>query len=255
MSDKRISSAVAVALILAVGAAVCAWILAGTFLRARRNDDMIRVVGSARKAIHSDFIIWSGSITEQAPTVAQGYTGLKAKMAIVKSYLRNKGIPLSEIEPSAISVETLYVKPRRAPNGMIIEDGENTLRPVAGYRLSQSLEISSHRVDLVERISRQSTELISKGVVLQSQAPMYLYTKMSEIKVAMQAQAAKDARNRAEQIAQNAGCRLGEVRFARMQVPSITPLYSSSEDDGGVDDTASLDKKITAIVVIGYGIR
>jgi hypothetical protein len=37
-----------------------------------------------------------------------------------------------------------------------------------------------------------------------------------------------------------------------MSAPAITPLYSSSESDGGVDDTSSLDKKITAVVVVSY---
>jgi hypothetical protein len=126
---------------------------------------------------------------------------------------------------------------------------------VVGYELSQNIEVRSHNVDLVDNLSRQSTELISQGVSFESQAPMYLYTKMSELKISMQAEAARDARNRARQIASNAGCRLGEVRFARMNVPSTTPLYAANEDDGGTDDTTALDKRITAIVVVGYGIR
>lgn len=35
----------------------------------------------------------------------------------------------------------------------------------------------------------------------------------------------------------------------------ITPLYSTQEDDGGVDDTSSLEKNITAVVSAGYAIR
>ncbi len=37
-----------------------------------------------------------------------------------------------------------------------------------------------------------------------------------------------------------------------MSAPDITPLYSTQESDGGVDDTSSLDKKITAVVVVSY---
>ena len=71
----------------------------------------------------------------------------------------------------------------------------------------------------------------------------------------MQAEAAHDARARADQIASNSGCRVGEVRYARMSVPQITPLFSTNESDGGYDDTSSMDKKITAIVVAGFSIR
>jgi hypothetical protein len=254
-TEKRVSPTVTTALALIVGAIVCSLIWTRALVRAKRGDDMIRVVGSARKAIHSDFIIWNGSISKTAPTVAQGYGNLKVKMTIVREYLRSKGVADKDVMPLAITVQTLYAKPKPGPNGTVVPEGENTLRTVVGYELTQGIAIQSTNVDLIERISRQSTELIGKGVVLTSNAPMYLYTKMSELKVSMQAEAAKDAHNRARQIAQNAGCRLGEVRFARMQVPSITPLYSTDEDDGGVDDTTALDKKITAIVVVGYGIQ
>ncbi len=71
----------------------------------------------------------------------------------------------------------------------------------------------------------------------------------------LQAEAARDALKRAQAMASNAGARLGEVRFARIQTPSIALYGSKREDDGGIDDTTSLDKKITAIVVVGYLLR
>jgi len=37
-----------------------------------------------------------------------------------------------------------------------------------------------------------------------------------------------------------------------MSAPVITPLYSTAESDGGVDDTSSLDKKFTAVVEVSY---
>ncbi len=253
--EKRLSTVVVVALILVAGAIVCTWLLASTLLRARRGDDIIRVVGSARKAIRSDFIIWSGSITQKAPNAAQGYAQLQIGVTKAQKFLRSKGVPVSEIALSAVSVKTIYAPTKKDESSYTPDESGAVFRPVVGYELSQNIEVSSHKVDLVDNLSRQSTELISQGVSFESQAPMYLYTKMSELKITMQAEAAQDARNRAEQIATNAGCRLGEVRFARMNVPSTTPLYAATEDDGGTDDTSSLDKKITAIVVVGYGIR
>ena len=245
------------AAILAIGVILCSMIWTRALVRVRGGEEIIRVIGSARKPIHSDFIIWNGSISESAPTVAQGYTKLQTKMATVQNYLARKGLPAKDVTPLAISVETIYAKPKTTvgPNGTVVTEAQTDFKPVIGYRMSQGIEIQSDKVDLVEKISRQSTELLGKGVVLDSGEPMYLYTKMSELKVSMQAEAARDAYNRASQIASNAGCRLGQVRFARMNVPSITPLYSNSEDDGGVDDTTAIDKKITAIVVIGYSIR
>ena len=75
------------------------------------------------------------------------------------------------------------------------------------------------------------------------------------MKVTMLAEAARDARARAEQIAASSGCRVGEPRFARMGVLQITPIYSTEISGSGMNDTTSLDKDITAIVSMGFSIR
>ncbi len=254
---RKISASVGVAMILAVGAILCSMIWTRALIRARSRDETIRVIGSARKPIHSDLIIWNGSLSESAPTVAQGYGNLQAKTTVVQEFLSSRGVPKTDVSLQGIAVETLYAQPKTVtgPNGVVTTEAQSAIRPINGYRMTQSIQIRSSKVDLVESVSRQSSELLSKNVVLQSTPPLYLYTKMSEIKITMQAEAARDAFNRASQIATNAGCRLGDVRYARMNAPSITPYFNKSEDDGGIDDTSSLDKKITAVVTVGYGIR
>lgn len=242
--------------LLVAGAIACSWIWTRALLRARSHDEVIRVVGSARRAIRSDYILWNGSVEKTAPTVALAYADVKAKLAIVRAYLVSKGVPGKDILPRSVSVETLYTRPRTttSPTGVVTTEASSPTQ-VAGYKITQSLEVRSSQVEQVEAATRDASDLLAKGVVLSAQTPSYLYTKTSELKVAMQAEAARDALNRAQAIAQNAGCRLGDVRFARMMTPSITPYYSKDEDDGGVDDTTALDKKITAIVVAGYGVR
>ena len=254
---RKIPASIVVAAIFALGAIISSVIWTRALIRAHSGEELIRVIGSARKPIHSDLIIWNGQISESAPNIALGYANLQKKMTAVQQFFVSKGIAAKEITPFEIGVETLYEKPKTVigANGVVITQPQSAIRPVSAYRMTQSLQIRSSNVDLVENVSRQSSELLSKGVVLTSQAPIYLYTQMSALKVTMQAEAARDALNRATQIANNAGCRLGDVRYARMGVPSITPYYDKSEDDGGVDDTTSLDKKITAVVTVGYSIR
>jgi hypothetical protein len=64
----------------------------------------------------------------------------------------------------------------------------------------------------------------------------------------MLAEATKDARKRAEMIVENAGNKLGDLKYADMGVMQITPLYSNEVDDYGINDTSSLEKEITAVV-------
>ena len=251
--NKTVWRGVLIAAIIGVAWIVGASVLGRAFVRGRTSDDIIRVVGSARRPIKSDFIIWRGKVGRTAPQMAAAYAQLEADMTKVTAYLRAKGIDQNEIFPQSISTQTLYQRMLDA-NGNEINDS-STLRPVAGYRLEQEIEVRSTKLDLLDDLSRKSSELLARGVPFESQEPLYLYTKLSDLKVEMQAEAAKDARSRAQGIAQAAGANLGEVRWARMSAPSLTPLYSGSDNDGGVDDTSSLEKKITAIVTVGYGVK
>lgn len=239
-----------VAAVLATGRFCSAWV------RVRSGDELVRVVGSARKSIRSDFIIWRGTLSRQGPDMASTYVALKQDLAKTTRYLHAKKISDKEIIPMAVNVETVTktvpINPNLRPERF---NESNTYPKVTGYALSQVVEIRSEKVDLVASVSREATELISQGLQLKSEAPMYLYTKMSDLKISMQAEAAADARARAEKIAQNSNAGLGPLRYARMSTPQITPLYGSQEDDGGTDDTTAVDKKIVAVVSAGYAIQ
>jgi hypothetical protein len=249
-------SSVLVAIIAGLCMFGSALVLGRSLVRSRSGDDIIRVVGSARKPIKSDFIIWRGEISRRATTVGAAYTALEGDLTKVETYLKGKGVPDAEIFPQAVSTSTIYAP--LANNQSSYVEGEPTAqveRKVVGYTLSQDIEVRSYKVELLDDLTRKSSELLSKGVPFKSKAPLYLYTKLSDLKVEMQSAAAKDARERASAIAESAGAKLGEVRWARMSTPSLTPLYSGSDSDGGVDDTSSLEKKITAVVTVGYGVN
>jgi len=61
------------------------------------------------------------------------------------------------------------------------------------------------------RSLRSVTSLIKEGIEIGLEAPRYLYTKLSELKINMLAEATKDATSRAEQIINNANGRLGKL--------------------------------------------
>ncbi len=245
--------------IIGVGVIGACYTLGRALVRVKSDTEMIRVTGSARKPIRSDFIIWTGKVARRAPDVASAYKGVTGDLERVKTYLTGKGVKESEIVQSAISTTTLYEK-RRDSSGSYADSeavGENTatFQRIEGYQLAGEIEVRSGNVGLVDSLSRQASELISSGVALESKPPQYLYTKLSDLKVTMLAEAARDAKVRAEQIAASSGCRVGEVRFAKMGVLQITPIYSTAVSGEGMNDTSSLDKDITAIVTMGYAIR
>jgi hypothetical protein len=71
----------------------------------------------------------------------------------------------------------------------------------------------------------------------------------------MMAEATKDARQRAEQIAQQGGRMLKQLQTAHMGVVQINPLHSTATSWEGNNDTKSLDKTITATVSATFSLR
>jgi uncharacterized protein len=167
------------------------------------------------------------------------------------AYLRAKGLGEDEIVTSAVSSRKLFA-PRPPGSGY---EGEDTMREVVGYELRQTVEVRSEKVDLVDKIARESTDLISQGIQLDSSDPQYIYTKIGDLKVEILAEAAKDARRRADEIAKSSGATITGVRAARMSPLQITPVFSTEISGEGINDTSSLDKAITAIVTMGFGVR
>ena len=123
------------------------------------------------------------------------------------------------------------------------------------YRLSQNIEIRSHEVEKYTELSQQANELIEAGINLVSQPPEYLYTKLSQLRIEMTAEASKDAKARAEAIAKSTGNKVGAVRSAKTGVFQITSRNSTDVSDYGIYDTSSLEKDITAVVSVQFGMK
>jgi hypothetical protein len=232
------------AVVLAVGLVVATTIGVWFFVKGKRGDQTITVTGSARKRITSDLVIWRSAISYQAPTLSEAYRSLAEAVPRVKAYMVSKGIPENQITVSSISSQTLHGRN---------SDGSET-SDITGYSLRQELSVRSTEVEKIGQIAREATELINQGILLESMAPEYLYTKLGDLKIEMLAEAAKDAKRRAEQIAQSTDSSIGTVRTARMGVLQITAADSTDVSDSGMNDTSSLEKDITAVVNIGFGV-
>jgi hypothetical protein len=230
--------ALAVALVLS--SIVGAW----AYTHAKNGEQVITVTGSARKRIKSDLVVWRAGVSYQASQLSEAYKALSDNVPKVKQYLISKGVREDQITISSISSTTLHQKN---------SDGEET-GEITGYSLRQELMVRSTDVDKIDKLAREATELINQGILLESNPPEYLYTKLGDLKIEMLAEAAKDAKVRAQQIASSTGSSIGSVRTARMGVMQITPADSNDVSDSGMNDTSSLEKDITAVVNVGFAV-
>lgn len=236
---------ITIASILALGLILSSLIISNSMVKLKIAGNTITVTGSAKQQIKSDLAVWTGSFATQSPQLNTAFNQIKNDQDKVKEYLKNQGINEKDMVFSSINTEVRYVT---------LPNGQSTTQ-VEGYRLYQQVEIRSKDVDKITELSRQTTDLINQGVEFQSNPPQYFYTKIADMKVQMLSLATKDAMVRAEQIASNAGSRVGALRAARMGVFQITPLYSNDISDYGINDTSSLDKEITAVMNCEFEIK
>jgi hypothetical protein len=233
------------AALLAVGLIGAAWVAGNAFRSFVDSRATLTVTGSAKKQVRADLAVWRAQYTAQATGIETAYAELKRSQGRVREYLRAHGIADSSMVFNQVQTMTLY---QRMPNGM--ETGT-----VEGYRLLQQVEVRSADVNGIGELARSSTELLQQGVRFESFSPEYLLTRLPELKVEVLAAATRDARLRAQEMAKNAGSRIGRLRSARMGVFQVTPVYSTMVTDYGVNDTSSLDKDITAVVSVSFEIR
>ena len=242
----RNSQIIILGVCIAVATIVSSIIISKGFLKVMKfTKEIITVTGSASKEIKSDYVAWRGFFSRREADLVTAYKKLQADLNAVKAYLASKGVDVKEIIASQIDTQTIYKK----------NESGNDTNEVGGYRLSQNIEVRSNDVDKITQVSRESTELINQGIEFVSNAPEYFYTKIDELKIQMLAMATQNAKARAENMAKATGNKIGFMRSAKMGVFQITPVNSTEVSDWGVNDTGSLDKKVTAVVSVGFAIE
>lgn len=219
--------------------------IGGAALRDFRSADEVTVTGSARRPIRSDYAIWRGSVTVQRSSLQESYAEITRGATRVRAYLREQGLPDSVVTLRPIESSAVYE---------VTPEGRETGR-VVGHRLVQWYEARSPDVDRITRLSQAITSLINEGIPLSSSPPEYLFTRLADVRVQMLSDATTDARARAQVIAKSAGSGIGSLRSVRMGVFQITPRFSTEVSDIGINDVSSIDKDITAVVRVTFGVR
>jgi uncharacterized protein len=237
------------AIIISVAAIVCFVLLANAYKYKYKTNETISVTGLAEKNFVSDQIVWSGDYSRITMDLKTAYSQLKDDESKIRTYLKGKGVQDSELVFSAVSINKIF-------NTRYNSDGKELGTDFGGYNLKQDVTVESKDIDKVEKISREVTELIESGIEFNSSAPSYYYTKLSELKVDLLANASADAKLRANTIAKNSGSGLGSIKKATMGVFQITGQNSNEDYSyGGAFNTSSKNKTASITIKIDYAVK
>ncbi len=227
--------------------AIALGIFASSLVVASRisKDENITVTGSASKIVKSDSAKLRIDLSSRGATQKEAYAILKNQNPIVVKYLESKGIDAKDINTRTING---YFNYKTNANGYSTNE-------IASYSANQGIEVSSKDVQKIKEISTDIQGLVDKGISLSVDAPEYYYSDLASIKIELLKDAASDARQRAQSMLSAANSHVGKVKSMKMGVFQITSPDSTNVSDYGINDTSTIDKKVTAVANVVFKVR
>jgi hypothetical protein len=230
-----------VAIILGISFVVGAAVFGNYFYRSRAQGNTIRVVGAATKRYDSDIVKWRISVGRQTGLgdASAGYSDTRKAFEGLMAELKGAGISDKDVSVQPINRNPTYDN-----------SGNHT-----GYNFNQSVYVISSDLATIEKLALNPDEMFQKGVALQSSSLEYYFSKLPDIKKELLAEATRDAKQRAVEIAKNSGSGIGSMRSARAGIFQITEPYSTEVSDYGIYNTSTRQKDVTVTVTAEFGVR
>lgn len=230
---------------IALAIVVAALIGANALRDIKRAGDTIQVTGSARMRVTSDYVVWRGNLQASAPTSSSATRQIQQSREKFLAFLSKKQVADSLITMSPV-------------NGWQEQEYDNNGRPTGRmlrYNANQQFEVRSSDVDLIVDVASAVEELMREGISLNSQSPEFLYTHLDEARISLMADATRDAKARAVQIAEAAGGKIGSIREARMGVIQVVAPNSTNISDYGMYDTSTREKDVVGVVKVSFAVK
>lgn len=237
------------AIVFALAIVIASVILGHAVINRNKKVGTITVTGLGETNFSSDLIVWEAKFSQVNKDLQQAYLDLKNDKDIISEYFKSKGLDENVIVFSAVETSK-NMKQNYSTEGKYMG------QEFTDYTLSQTVQIKSKEVEKVEKISREVTELLNKGIQLYSMAPRYYYTKLEDLKIEIVSRATENARLRAKSISENSGAVIGDLSSAQMGIFQITGQNSNEDYSwGGAYNTSSKEKTASITMKLTYLVK
>ncbi|MFO1120659.1 MAG: SIMPL domain-containing protein, partial [Rhodospirillales bacterium] len=225
------------AALLALGLAVAGWFVGRGFLEARAGDRFVSVKGLAEREVQADLALWPLRFVATSNSLAEAQQKVAADAGKIIAFLAAQGLPREAVSVQSLEVNDLLAQAYRSA-------------PIESrFIVAQTLLLRTTEPQKVEKASQNIGELIAEGVVLSNEGqsgPVYLFTRLNDIKPAMIAEATKSAREGAEQFAADSGSRIQGIRRATQGLFQILPR----DDAPGTSQEKQIAKTVRVVTTI-----
>ena len=240
---------IAIALVLSFG--INALLIGRALQRFKMDDRSVSVKGLSEREVKSDLVVWNIQTKVVCDDLMEGSNKIEeAQKKAVNFLIQN------QINKEDIITEGISVIDKRA-NQYDNYQQVNTPR----YLVTQIIQIRSMDVDVVQKVSRMTGELLQAGVVISNNEygnPIQFYfTKLNDIKPEMISEATKNAREAALKFATDNNASLDRLKKANQGLFSIVDRTASlSTGEGGFSSsTVDMFKKVRVVISAEYSIN
>lgn len=226
-------------LILAAGIAYAGMQIHDGLLAFNSRDRVVTVKGLAQQDVTADLALWPIAYTETGNDLAALQAVMDAKGETVINFLKRHGITENEIELQQVSVQDLLAQSYR--QGDVSE---------SRYIITQGYMVRTDKVAQVAKAAQAIGALVRSGVVLSQNGtgPTYLFTKLNDIKPQMIADATKNARESAQQFANDSGEKVGGIKRASQGVFQIL----ARDDTYMVSEANQMNKTVRVVSTVDF---
>lgn len=191
------------ALILAVGIAVAGWFVNSGIEKMAFKDRAVVVKGLSTRDVQADYVVWPLDFCVRGNDISALYSDLAQIEQTARKFFMERGFQESDMTRGNISIDDNWAS-------------YYDRKPEFHYTLRTSLVISTADVERVIANQGCQSELLKKGVILQSYDwnTDFQYNGLPSLKPEMVQEATQNARAVAQKFAEDAQCRLGSIQQA-----------------------------------------
>ncbi len=222
------------ALVLGIAIIAGGYLLGDGLRRARMADRAVTMRGLAERNVTADLATWTISFTAQGNELGAVQAESDRDARTVAAFFREAGFPPNAVTDAGGSVNQYYDSNR----------GENNVT------VNRRVQLRTTDVMSARRAYARQFELIRGGVAIQEGSGMqYIFTGLNRIKPGMIADATRNAREGAQQFAQDSGTQVGGIRSATQGYFSIGARDgdATEEGSGGRDSPFQKVRVVTTI--------
>jgi uncharacterized protein len=230
------------ALVLSIGIVFAALIAALAFYNVHTMGNTLTVTGSATATSTADTGKLSVVVSRTAfeGDISGTQRSVAADITIVTRFFENNGIAKDTAEIGTVYVDREYSSNESAPRR---------------YTVRQEVVVTSDDPALIENLSKEVASLSSRGIFLQVNQPQYFISNLPELRVKLVGEAVKDAKARAESIAESAGQSVGRLQSAAGGVVQVLAPNSIDVADYGSYDTSTIEKTVMVTTKAVFQVR